>query len=67
MSSVKPLLYTVADAQVRSSLSRGELRRLCNEGVLERRYVGEGSRYYRITAASLDRYIDGLPSEPVTA
>ncbi len=65
MSPVQPLLYTVKDAQTRSSLSRGELRRLCNAGILERRYVGEGTRFYRITAESLDRYIANLPADPV--
>lgn len=66
MSGVKPALYTVKDAMTRSSLSAWELRRLCEAGVLERRYVGSGKHYYRITAASLERYIEGLPSEPVS-
>lgn len=64
MPDVKPALFTAKDAALRTSLSVWEVRRLCKIGVLERRYIGEGSRSYRITAASVERYIDNLPSEP---
>ena len=63
--SVKPALYKVKEAARRTSLSEWEIRRLIEAGVLERRYIGEGARFYRVTAESVERYIASLPSEPV--
>ena len=60
-----PTDSTVSDA-VRAAVSEWEIRRLAEAGVLERRYIGESRRSYRITAASLDRYIDDLPDAPLT-
>lgn len=65
MSGVKPALYRVRDAARRTSLSEWEVRRLCDIGVLERRYIGEGSRFYRVTVDSVERYLENLPSEAV--
>lgn len=39
------------------------VRELVDAGVLHRRYVGTGTRYYRITAESIDNYIASLKSE----
>lgn len=61
--SIRPALYTVKDAAVRTSLSPWEIRRLIEIGALERRYIGEGQRYYRVTADSVERYLESLPSE----
>ncbi len=65
MSGVKPALYRVKDAAERLAVSQWEVRRLCDAGVLERRYIGEGSRFYRVTVSSVERYLESLPAEAV--
>ncbi len=65
MSTPAPALYSVKDAAIRTSLSEWEIRRLLDTGVLERRYIGQGTRYYRVTAESVERFLASLPSEAV--
>lgn len=40
---------------------------LAASGVLEKRYIGEGTRNFRITYASLKAYVDSLSADPVPA
>lgn len=62
-----PALYRVRDAATHLALSQAEVRRLADIGILHRRYIGTGDRYYRITAASIDSYLASLASEPGSA
>lgn len=55
-----PALYRVSEAAKVLALSEWEVRRLVETGVLQRRYIGTGRRYYRITAESLESYLDSL-------
>ena len=64
MSDVKPRYFRVKDVAALLSISEWEVRRLAEAGELERRYIGEGKRYYRITAASVEAYEATLSSEP---
>lgn len=64
MSDVKPRYYRVKDVAVLLSVSEWEVRRLVAAGELERRYIGESQRSYRITAASVEAYEASLSSEP---
>lgn len=59
-----PALYRVKDVAEVLALSQWEVRRLAEIGVLHRRYIGEGRRYYRITAESLEAYLESLTGEP---
>ena len=59
-----PALYRVKDAATVLALSEWEVRRLAEVGTLHRRYIGEGRRYYRITAESVEAYLASLSSEP---
>lgn len=36
-----------------------------DDAVLERRYIGKGTRNFVITYESVERYFNGLPTEPV--
>lgn len=62
-----PALYRVKDAAKVLALSEWEVRRLAEIGVLHRRYIGVAGRYYRITADSVEDYLDSLTSEPGAA
>jgi len=64
MSTVKVDLFRVKDVARKLSLSEREVRRLCEIGVLHRRYIGEGGRFYRVTAPSVDKYVDSLSEVP---
>lgn len=57
-------LWKVKDAAAWLSVSDREVRRLAETGELSRRYVGQGSRFYRITGKSLDDYLASLSEEP---
>lgn len=59
-----PALYRVKDAAEVLALSQWEVRRLAEIGVLHRRYIGSGRKYYRITAESLEAYLASLTGEP---
>ena len=59
----EPALYRVKDAATVLALSEWEVRRLAEVGTLHRRYIGEGRRYDRITAESVEAYLDSLSGE----
>lgn len=60
MTETKRRLMRVKDVAYALSISEWEVRRLCETGELHRRYIGEGKRYYRITAESVDAYLESL-------
>jgi excisionase family DNA binding protein len=60
-----PLLVNSAEAATILAVSEKVVRDLANDGVLEKRYIG--SRNYRITYASLERYVDSLSQDPVAS
>ena len=53
-------LYRAAEAGSELGLSTGEIRRLVEQGILERRYIGKGTRNYRITGDSMAAYYESL-------
>lgn len=63
--TVEPRYYRVKDVAALLSVSEWEVRRLVDNGVLQRKYIGEGGRYYRVTAASVADYEATLAEEPV--
>jgi excisionase family DNA binding protein len=62
-----PLMVTTAEAAVILAVSEDRVRSLAKTGVLERRFIGKGTRNYRILYSSLQRYVDGLSQDPVSA
>lgn len=58
-----PALHRVKDVARILAISEWEVRRLCETGELHRRYIGEGRRFYRITAESVTAYYDSLSEE----
>lgn len=60
-----PLLVTSAEAADILSVSEKVVRDLANDGVLEKKYIG--TRNYRITYESLQRYVDSLSQDPVAS
>lgn len=67
MTTPPPLLVTVAEACAVVAQSDNKVRALANDGVLEKRYIGKGTRNYRITYESLQRYVDSLSQDPVAS
>ena len=65
--SAKPILVTVADAADALAISVAETYRLAAEGKLEKKYIGNGKRNFRLTYASLERYAEGLSQDPVAS
>ena len=61
------LLYTVAEAAAALGVSENHVYVLARQGSLEKRYIGKGTRNFRIPADSLQSYVDGLPTEPKDA
>lgn len=59
-TTVKPLLVSKKDAAAMLSVTEREVIRLINAGELERRYIGGGTKYYRIPYASLEAYVATL-------
>lgn len=64
---VRPALYRVKDVAKILAISEWEVRRLIEVGTLHRRYVGEGRRFYRVTAQSVETYLESLTAEPKAA
>lgn len=62
---VRPLLVTVAQACDLLGVKSTTVYDLAANGVLEKRYIGKGTRNFRLTYASLERYVDELPRDPV--
>lgn len=46
-------------------LSRTSVYDLCADGKLEKKYIGKGTRNFRITVESIERYVASLESDPV--
>lgn len=60
MTDDKPELYKVKEVAVKLSLSEWEVRRLCETGELHRKFIGRAKRYTRVTAQSVENYLDSL-------
>lgn len=60
----KKILVTVAEAADLLSIDVRSVYRLTSEGVLERRYVGKGTKQFRIPVAALREYAASLPTAP---
>lgn len=58
------LLVTVADAATMLALSEKGTYTLAANGDLEKKYIGNGKRNFRITVASIEAYVDRLDSDP---
>ena len=56
-------LYRVADAAEYLSLDKSTVYELCAKGDLEKRYVGKGTRNFRIPFESIEAFRLGLPTE----
>lgn len=59
------LLVSVAEASEVIAQSEWIVRDLAKRGILEKRYVGKGTRNYRITYASLVKYVESLSIDPI--
>lgn len=62
-----PILVTVAEAANLLALSPARVYGLANDGVLEKRYIGKGTRNYRLTYDSLVDYANGLSHDPAVS
>ena len=60
-----PLLVTAKEAGEILSLSSTEVYDLAAKGKLEKRYVGKGTRNFRLTYASLEAYAASLSQDPI--
>ncbi len=61
----EPLLVTAREAADVLSVDLMTVYRLCSAGDLEKRYIGKGTRNFRIPYASLRAYAASLPRDPV--
>jgi hypothetical protein len=55
---------SVREATDALSLSTAQVYELAAPGTLEKRYIGKGTRNFRLTAESLRAYAESLPTEP---
>ena len=62
-----PILVTAADASTALAISITKVRELADAGVLDKRYIGKGTRNYRITYASVEAYAASLSQDPKVA
>lgn len=62
-TKTQPLMVTKKEAAALLALSEREVIRLVNDGELERRWVGTGTKYWRITYDSMLAYVAALPEE----
>lgn len=63
---MKPLLVTAKEVAELLGVSTFVVYELASDGgPLERRYIGKGTRNFRLTYESVERYVAGLPTEPV--
>lgn len=58
------LLLRAAEVAALLSITEREVYELASGGALEKRYIGKGTRNFRIPFASVKSYADGLPTEP---
>ncbi|MGH3501359.1 MAG: helix-turn-helix domain-containing protein [Nocardioidaceae bacterium] len=61
------ILVTAREAADMLSVNVTEVYSLAASGALEKRYVGKGTREFRIPVESVEAYVAGLPTEPVEA
>lgn len=61
---MKPLLVTAREAADMLGVGVTTVYDLAAAGDIEKKYIGKGTRNFRLTYASLESYVDGLPSEP---
>lgn len=61
------ILVTASEAAEMLSLSPQEVYNLAADGKFDKRYVGKGTRNFRITVESIQRYADGLSPDPIEA
>ena len=59
------LLVSVNEAAEMLSLTPRLVYELAANNRLEKRYVGKGTRNFRIPVTSLQAYVDSLPIDPV--
>lgn len=62
---MKPLLVTAREASSLLAVSSAAVYELAAAGELEKRYIGAGSRNFRITYESIEAYANRLPHEPI--
>lgn len=67
MSTPAPIMVTAEEAAKLTGLSKSTIRDLAATGRIEKRYIGKGTRNYRIMYASLVAYADSLSIDPVTS
>lgn len=65
MTVHSPILVTVKEAEAFLALSSTKVYELAANGTLEKKYVGKGTRNFRLTYASLVRYAEALSQDPV--
>lgn len=58
-----PILVRAVDAAAMLGIDVSSVYELAASGKLEKRYIGKGTRNFRIPVASLRAYADGLPTE----
>lgn len=59
------ILVTAREAADMLSIGLTDLYNLAAAGHVEKRYIGKGTRKFRIPVASLQAYADALPVDPV--
>lgn len=62
-----PILVTVPEAARILAISTSEVYSLAAEGQLEKRYIGKGTRNFRLTFKSLQKYAASLSQDPVAS
>jgi hypothetical protein len=63
----QPILVSVTDAAKTLAISTAQVYALAAEGRLEKRYIGKGTRNFRLTYKSLERYAASLSQDPVAS
>lgn len=59
------LLVTAREAAEMLAVSEHQVRLLVAKSLLDRRFIGQGRREYRITVESIRAYVEALPREAV--
>lgn len=59
-----PILVTVKDAAHMLALSDKAVYDLAAAGKLEKKYVGKGTRNFRLTVASIEQFVESLERDP---
>lgn len=61
------ILCTVKQAAEMLAIGPADVYDLANDGTLSKRYIGKGTRNYRLLVSEIREYAEGLPSERVEA